>query len=102
MNQIIPKSIYQDKNYILIVNAKPNSKQSLITNIDDDGVDINIAAPPRDGEANKELIEYLSDQLEIKKTDIQIRTGTKGRDKVVVIDSKAFKSIEDLYNKLKS
>ena len=29
--------------------------------MDDDGIDINIAAQPKDGEANEELIDFLSE-----------------------------------------
>lgn len=44
----IPKSIYQkNKNVFIVVNAKPNSKVSQIQDISDDGVGINIAAPPK-------------------------------------------------------
>ena len=39
-----------------------------LIDISDEAVDINIAAPPRDGEANEELILYLSGVLGIKKT----------------------------------
>lgn len=39
-----------------------------LIDISDEAVNINIAAPPRDGEANEELIQYLSGVLEIKKT----------------------------------
>jgi len=52
------------------VNAKPNSKRSQLTALTDDAADINIAAPPRDGEANEELCEFISDALNIKKSAV--------------------------------
>jgi uncharacterized protein YggU (UPF0235/DUF167 family) len=36
--------------------------------ITDEAVEINIAAPPKDGEANEELLDYLSQALGVKKT----------------------------------
>ena len=46
---------------------------------------IRIAAPPVEGKANKELIEYLSEILDIAKSRIRVVKGEKGRDKVVSI-----------------
>lgn len=44
-NCIVPKSIYtKDGTYYLIINAKPNSKISQITDLNDEAVDVNIAA----------------------------------------------------------
>jgi uncharacterized protein len=56
----------------MVVNAKPNSKTSHISGITDEAVDINIAAPPKDGEANEELIEFLSDVLSTKRSSISL------------------------------
>jgi uncharacterized protein (TIGR00251 family) len=44
-----------------------------------------IAAPPVEGKANRELIEYLSDVLNVPKSSIAIVRGETGRDKVVVV-----------------
>jgi len=46
---------------------------------------IHVAAPPVEGKANRELIEYLSEVLDIPKSNIAIVRGETGRDKVVVI-----------------
>lgn len=46
---------------------------------------IRIAAPPVEGKANRELIEYLSEVLDIPKSNITIVRGETGRDKVVAI-----------------
>jgi uncharacterized protein (TIGR00251 family) len=46
---------------------------------------IRIAAPPVEGKANREIIEYLSDVLDVSKSSIAIVRGETGRDKVVVV-----------------
>ena len=46
---------------------------------------IKITAPPVEGKANKELIEYLSEILDVAKSRITIVKGERGRDKVVSI-----------------
>jgi uncharacterized protein YggU (UPF0235/DUF167 family) len=37
----------------LIIGAKPNSKESRVTEINDEYIGVNIAAPPKEGEANE-------------------------------------------------
>jgi len=53
------------------IHAKPNAKTNSITGISED-LDVQIAAPPKEGEANEELISYLSSVLEIRKSDLQL------------------------------
>ncbi len=48
-------------------------------------IKIKITAPPVDGEANKELISFLSDNLDIPKRNLTIVKGDSGRHKVVDI-----------------
>lgn len=37
-----------------------------------EGVGVQIAAPPLDGEANTELIKYLSKVLQVRKSDVTL------------------------------
>jgi len=46
---------------------------------------LRIAAPPVEGKANKELTLYLSEVLNIAKSNIAIVKGETGRDKVVAV-----------------
>ncbi|KAH8668910.1 hypothetical protein BX600DRAFT_265243 [Xylariales sp. PMI_506] len=55
-----------------------------------DAVELNVSAPPREGEANKAVIKLLSDVLKIPKTDMRIVHGLKSRDKTVEISPAAF------------
>jgi len=47
---------------------------------------IKLNAKPIDGEANKRLIEYLSEYFKVPKRKIKIVFGFTSRDKVVDID----------------
>ncbi len=40
--------------------------------MNDDGIGVQINAPPIDGEANTELVKYLSSVLGVKKSDITL------------------------------
>ena len=44
---------------------------------------IQLAAPPVDGEANRALVEFLAEELGIRKVDVAILRGETGRRKTV-------------------
>ncbi|XP_054714533.1 UPF0235 protein C15orf40 homolog [Uloborus diversus] len=75
-----------NKNEIIIkVHAKPGSKISAITSVDCDAVGVQIGAPAVDGEANKELVRYLGEVLNLKKSQLCLAKFSKSREKTVVI-----------------
>ena len=76
-----------DGSITLQLHVKPGAKLSRITNIDDHQIGMQIAAPPRDGEANEEVIRYTAELLGIKHRQLQLLTGLKSRDKVVRIEA---------------
>ncbi len=43
-----------------------------MTDVSEDAVGVAIAAPPTDGEANAELLRYLSRVLELKKSEVSL------------------------------
>ncbi len=47
---------------------------------------IKIAAPPDKGKANKELIEFLSDCLQIRKDSVEILKGQTSHNKIISIN----------------
>lgn len=70
----------------VIINCKisPNASKNEIIKTDD-GIKIKITAQPVDGKANKALIEFLSKQLKIPKTSIEILKGHTSKEKTVLI-----------------
>ncbi|XP_042144866.1 UPF0235 protein C15orf40 homolog [Ixodes scapularis] len=71
------------------VHAKPGASESRITDIGTDGVGVQIAAPPMDGEANAELVRFLAKVLNLRKSDVSLEKGSRSKDKVVMIASPA-------------
>ncbi|XP_062317249.1 UPF0235 protein C15orf40 homolog [Osmerus eperlanus] len=65
------------------VHAKPGSKQNAITDVSAEAVGVAIAAPPTDGEANSELVRYLSKVLDVKKSEVTLDKGSRSREKVI-------------------
>lgn len=71
------------------VQAKPNARFSQVTDVNSECISIQIAAPPHDGEANKELCTFLAGVLPgVKKRDVNVRPGTqKSRFKIVEVQT---------------
>lgn len=69
------------------VHAKPGASESRVTDIGTDGVGIQIAAPPVDGEANTELVRFLAKLLNLRKSDVSLDKGSRSKDKVVMISA---------------
>eukprot|EP00074_Homo_sapiens_P068221 XP_011519516.1 UPF0235 protein C15orf40 isoform X4 [Homo sapiens] len=60
----------------IAIHAKPGSKQNAVTDLTAEAVNVAIAAPPSEGEANAELCRYLSKVLELRKSDVVLdKTG---------------------------
>ncbi|KAI2810459.1 hypothetical protein RDWZM_002566 [Blomia tropicalis] len=97
----IPKSIStiiarETTSIRLIIRAKPGAKKSNITNIDDEAIGVQIAAPPRDGAANEELIDFISHVLGVKSRTITLDVGGKSRNKTLTITN-CGKTIDQIY-----
>lgn len=72
---------------LLRVLVKPGAKQNHITDTDANEIGVQIAAPPKDGEANDELRDYLCDVLQVKKSQLSLVAGQKSRNKTVLIEN---------------
>lgn len=95
-------AIFLNKNGQICINvhAKPGSQETSIMDIQQDGVSVRISAPPIDGEANKELLKFMSRLLGLKSGDIDLE-GSKSRKKMLIISNKTT-NIEDVIKKIKA
>jgi hypothetical protein len=83
----------------LRIHATPGTKQSKITGtsifflylkflgIDENEIYVALAAKPVDGQANKELIDFMASALGLRKTEIEFKKGATSRSKLIVIKS---------------
>ncbi|XP_063980601.1 UPF0235 protein C15orf40 homolog isoform X2 [Diachasmimorpha longicaudata] len=67
-------------NVVIQIHAKPGAKHNKIT-----GVGVAISAPPVEGEANTELLKYLSSVLGVRKSDVSLDRGSRSRQKKVIV-----------------
>lgn len=58
----------------------------LFAGFEDDGIGVQISAPPVDGEANTELVKYMAKVLGIRKSEISLDKGSRSRNKVLVVN----------------
>lgn len=66
----------------------PRSSINQIVETDETGeIKIKIKSPPVDGEANKELIKFLSKEWDMPKSKIKILKGEKSKHKIIEIET---------------
>jgi uncharacterized protein len=70
----------------LTVRVTPNANRNEITGFSDGVLQVRIAAPPFKGQANKELTDFLSKTLGVRKSSISIIKGQTSRNKVIAIE----------------
>ena len=72
---------------ILKVYLQPKSSKNEIMGPYRDGIKIKVTAPPVDGKANKALIRFLANELEISPSQIEILKGHHSREKTLRIST---------------
>ena len=70
----------------LAIKVTPNASRNEITDFKDGVLQLKIAAPPLKGKANKEIIDFLSRVLGVKKSSIAIIRGLTSRNKIIAIE----------------
>lgn len=65
---------------------QPGASRSEVTGLHGDRLKVKIKAPPRDGEANKALIEFFADLLKIPKSKIELIQGESSRQKILLVE----------------
>lgn len=76
----------------VIANAKHNEVMGRVGSI----VRVRVAAPAVDGKANRELIEFLSEFFGVKRHDVSILRGEKGKEKTVQVEGRPEHEIEEM------
>jgi len=70
----------------ITVKIVPKASRTEIVGIQEDGtIKIRLMAPPLEGEANDELIDFLAKFLEVQSGDIEILAGANNRRKLVTV-----------------
>lgn len=71
--------------HLLSIRVKPNAPRTRVLGVNKDRAALEIAlhAPPRDGEANDELLRFLRETLGVPRANLRLVSGARAREKVV-------------------
>ena len=86
------------KGVLLPVRAVPRASKNEIQGVHGDALKVRLQAPPVEGKANQALIRFLSDALDIPRSQFSIASGETGRNKAVLITGL---SKEDLVHRIR-
>lgn len=70
---------------LLKLHVTPRGSKNEITGWREDVLCVKITAPPVDGAANAAIIKFIADSLKIRKSQIELVSGEKSREKVLSI-----------------
>ncbi len=70
----------------LSVRAQPRASRSELAGEHDGALKVRLAAPPVEGEANRELERFLAKQLGVARSRVAVVAGETGRNKVVEVE----------------
>lgn len=73
------------KGVLLPVRAVPRAAKNEIQGVHGDALKVRLQAPPVEGKANQALIRFLSDTLDIPRSQLSVASGETGRNKAVLI-----------------
>lgn len=76
--------IRSNNNSVLMrFHVKPGAKTTEVVGMEGDSLGVRLAAPPREGQANTELIDLVAKCLCVKKHQLELVSGEKSREKII-------------------
>lgn len=84
------------KGCILKLYIQPGASRSEFSGIHGDRIKLKIKSPPRDGEANEELIEFLGKYFKISKSRVFLLRGESSRQKDLLLELPLTEAIKAL------
>lgn len=73
---------------IFRVRVQPGASKNEIVGVHQDTLKIRISAPPVEGKANRALVQFLAEQLEVRRSQVEILSGHATRRKTIHIIGK--------------
>ena len=72
---------------IFDIYLQPRASRNAIIGLHNSAVKISLTSPPIEGAANKQLIQFLAKQFQVKKTDISLLSGKHSRHKRISVSN---------------
>ena len=72
---------------VISIDASPGASRTMVIGVNEwrAALQVKIAAPPRDGEANEELLRFLSEKLSVPRNDLRMLRGQRSSSKTVYV-----------------
>ena len=80
--------------YVVPVLVVPGASQERVYGEHDGRLKVAVTAPPEDGKANRGLCEFLAEQLDVKKSEVNVVSGLTSRRKEVLIERVSKSALE--------
>ncbi len=78
----------------LSVRVQPRASRSEVVGEHDGALKVRLAAPPVEGEANRELVRFLGKLLGVAPSRVSVVAGATGKSKVVEIEGLSVADVE--------
>lgn len=83
---------------LISVRLQPRSSRNQVEGVIDGALKVRLTAPPVEGEANRALIEFLSEITGLRKSAFTISSGHKSRDKSVLAVGATLSDMEKAFS----
>jgi uncharacterized protein (TIGR00251 family) len=70
---------------VLSVRAQPGARKTVVLGEQAGALKVAVTAPPEDGRANQALVEVLREALGLKRSQVELNSGAKTRQKSFLI-----------------
>lgn len=70
----------------IAVRVIPRARRSQVEGVLGDSLKVRVAAPPVEGTANEALLSFLAETLQVRRRQITLLAGERGRHKLVRIE----------------
>ncbi|HLN28471.1 MAG TPA: DUF167 domain-containing protein [Gemmataceae bacterium] len=85
---------------VLPVRAQPGARKAGVLGEYAGALKIAVLAPPEDGRANRALVDLLRELLRVKRSQVELLSGTTARDKRFLIRSLSRAELEERLSEL--
>ncbi len=86
------------KGLFIILKIQPRASRNQVDGVQNGALKVRLTAPPIEGEANRALLDFLSDILRLRKSALSIEAGLKSREKRVKVEGIKLEELEELFS----
>ena len=80
--------------------ATPRASRNALVAWHDGRLKIALAAPPVEGEANKTLVKFMAEVLQVPKSSVSVASGLTGRRKAVAVSGLTVEAVKNILSNM--